>query len=122
RTLDLMLDAPSRRITQSGQRRALVHDNTDRLTINYASDYPNGVYISGQTSIEALYVGQKDRFANGVVTPSLLLGQPSAPQEFKPGEPLPGGSEWGLDVGAAISQLGDEIAQLKARVDALEHP
>ncbi|MGZ3471417.1 MAG: hypothetical protein ACXVA6_15735 [Isosphaeraceae bacterium] len=122
RTLDLMLDAPSRRITQSGQRRALVHDNTDRLTINYASDYPNGVYISGQTSIEALYVGQKGRFANGVVTPSLLLSQPSAPEEFQPGKPPPGGSEYGLDVGAAISQLGDEIAQLKARVDALEHP
>ncbi len=122
RTLDLMLDAPSRRITQSGQRRALVHDNTDRLTINYAGDYPNGVYISGQTSIEALYVGGKGRFADGVVTPSLTIGQPAPPPVFRPGGGPVGGGEYGLDVGAAISQLQDEIAQLKARVTALEHP
>ncbi len=120
RTLDLMLDAPSRRITQSGQRRALVHDFTDRLTINYASDYPNGVYISGETSMEKLHVTGTVLIGEGVlsgaggfvdlaITPKLLLGKPFS-EEPK------------VDVGAELKSLRDEIEQLKARVDALEHP
>ena len=46
-TLDLMLDAPSRRTNTSGFRRALVHDFGDGLTMNYANDYPSGVAING---------------------------------------------------------------------------
>ena len=120
RTLDLMLDAPSRRINQSGQRRALVHDNTDRLTINYGGDYPNGVHISGETSMEKLHVtgavligggvlAPTGGFVDSAITPKLLLGKPFS-EEPK------------VDVGAELKSLQDEIAQLKARVDALEHP
>ena len=47
RTLDLMLDAPSRRSNSVGERRALVHDVGDGLTVNYANDYPAGVTING---------------------------------------------------------------------------
>lgn len=47
RTLDLMLDAPSRRSSTAGWRRALVHDSGDGLTVNYANDYPAGVTING---------------------------------------------------------------------------
>jgi hypothetical protein len=46
-TLDLMLDAPSRRSTAGGQRRALVHDFTDGLTVNWNNDYPGGVTVNG---------------------------------------------------------------------------
>ncbi|MCA9636483.1 MAG: hypothetical protein KC420_10700 [Myxococcales bacterium] len=44
---DIHLDGPGRRISSSGQRRALVHDSGDALTINYNSDYPAGVRIKG---------------------------------------------------------------------------
>lgn len=120
RTLDLMLDASSRRINQTSHRRALVHDHTDRLTINYASDYPNGVRINGQTSMQTLYVDDKGRFANGIVTPTITIGQPKAPTVVTPGGPPPGGGEWGMDVGTAIKNLEDEITKLKARVATLE--
>jgi hypothetical protein len=46
-TTDLMLDSPERRSTDVGERRALVHDTNDGLTINYAGDYPSGVKIQG---------------------------------------------------------------------------
>ena len=51
RTLDLMLDAPARRQSNSGWRRALVHNHQDGLTINYASDYPGGVTINGDVKV-----------------------------------------------------------------------
>jgi hypothetical protein len=44
---DVVIDAPARRSTPAGQRRALVHDFTDGLTLNWDSDYPGGVTIEG---------------------------------------------------------------------------
>jgi hypothetical protein len=120
RTLDLMLDAPSRRIAQSGHRRAMVHDVNDRLTINYAGDYPNGVRINGQTSLQSLYVDHEGRFTVGVVTPKILLGRPAAPPVTSPGGPPPGGGEYGVDVGTKLQQLENEIVQLRSQVAALE--
>jgi hypothetical protein len=51
RCLDLKLDAPSRRSTNTGQRRALVHGFNDELVVNWAKDYPGGVTIRGNLSI-----------------------------------------------------------------------
>lgn len=39
RTWDLMLDAPDRRTSAAGVRRAMVHAMGDRLILNYARDY-----------------------------------------------------------------------------------
>ena len=44
------------RINYSSQRRALVHDVGDKLTLNYGGDYPGGVEIPGQTQLETLTV------------------------------------------------------------------
>ncbi|MCB9739526.1 MAG: hypothetical protein H6747_09680 [Deltaproteobacteria bacterium] len=44
---DLELVHPDRRANQSPFRRALVHDDGDRLTINYAQDYPAGTKVDG---------------------------------------------------------------------------
>lgn len=44
---DLHLDNDSRRSSTSGNRRAMVHDFNDGLTLNWASDYPGGVTIRG---------------------------------------------------------------------------
>ncbi|TPG14824.1 hypothetical protein [Pedococcus bigeumensis] len=44
---DVVIDAPSRRSSGAGQRRAIVHDFRDGMTLNWASDYPGGVTIEG---------------------------------------------------------------------------
>ena len=44
---DVVIDAPSRRSNGAGQRRAIVHDFTDGMTLNWDSDYPGGVTIEG---------------------------------------------------------------------------
>jgi hypothetical protein len=49
---DLIIDAPARRGGQPGPfRRALVHDNQDALTINYAGDYRGGVTVNSSLSV-----------------------------------------------------------------------
>jgi hypothetical protein len=49
---DLMLDAPARRRGgPSPYRRALVHDEQDGLTINFAGDYPGGVTVTGNLAV-----------------------------------------------------------------------
>jgi hypothetical protein len=47
---DIILDSPVRRKEGIGGnfRRALVHDETDGLTINFNGDYPGGVTIMGR--------------------------------------------------------------------------
>lgn len=49
--LDIKLDAPSRRSSAAGERRALVHGFNDELVVNYANDYPGGVTIRGEIAI-----------------------------------------------------------------------
>lgn len=44
---DLVLDADDRRKAPGGERRALVHDPRDGLTLNWAHDYPGGVNLNG---------------------------------------------------------------------------
>jgi hypothetical protein len=52
---DLILDHPERRSAADGfPRRALVHDVDDALTLNYNNDYPAGVHIIGQLTVESL--------------------------------------------------------------------
>lgn len=52
---DLLLDASARRRPGSPRfRRALVHDEGDGLTVNFAGDYPGGVTLNGVTSITPL--------------------------------------------------------------------
>jgi hypothetical protein len=119
-TLDLMLDAPSRRIDQSGQRRALVHDHGDKLTINYSGDYPNGVHIAGSTTAESLFVRHRGVFAEGIVTPKILLGHGSPPPTHVPGGPPGGGIEWGMDLGDAIATLQQEVATLQAELEGVK--
>jgi hypothetical protein len=49
---ELMLDSPERRIeNQNPNRRALVHDPKDGLTINSGNDYPGGVTINGTVAV-----------------------------------------------------------------------
>jgi hypothetical protein len=49
---DFLLDSPHRRKDATpAERRALVHDFGDALTLNYAGDYPGGVRITGPVTL-----------------------------------------------------------------------
>jgi hypothetical protein len=68
---DIQLDSPDRRgePSEGGSplRRALVHDHSDGLTINYSSDYPGGVTLRGAVRIsETLTVSGTTRFEGRV--------------------------------------------------------
>lgn len=54
---DLMLDNAEHRKNSTQFRRALVHNKGDRLTLNYAGDYPGGVSVEGgQLTVQQLRV------------------------------------------------------------------
>jgi hypothetical protein len=54
---DLVLDAKDRRKTTTPQRRAMVHDFDDGLTVNWANDYPYGVTLKGVRTLEGKNLG-----------------------------------------------------------------
>lgn len=54
---DFMLDSPSRRLGGGPNRRALVHDQRDGLTINFNGDYPGGVTVDGKLFLAGLDLG-----------------------------------------------------------------
>lgn len=54
RVTDVKIDSPARRKNPDGWRRALVHNDGDGLTINFASDYPDGVTIEGKTKLDRI--------------------------------------------------------------------
>lgn len=52
-TADLQLDRSERRKNATPNRRALVHNFNDGLTLNWANDYPGGVTINGEVHLES---------------------------------------------------------------------
>ncbi len=59
---DIKLDNLSRRKKgASGHRRAMVHDNTDGLTINFNGDYPGGVTMNGNMKCDKIEMVQLKR-------------------------------------------------------------
>ena len=48
---DFIIDSPGRRRSASPNRRALVHDLQDGLTINFAGDYPGGITLTGNVVV-----------------------------------------------------------------------
>jgi hypothetical protein len=77
KTTDLILDNNDRRSeghkSDKELRRALVHNHGDKLTINYANDYPGGVEIEGTLEVVGNgYAG----FALVRISHALLLGEP----------------------------------------------
>ena len=142
RVLDLKMDHPSRRTNNAGERRALVHDFSDGLTINYASDYPGGVTING--------IVKSDNRQFNLATWDLCLDHPSRRSNETPyrralvhdgsdgltinyANDYPGGvtirgnvnvptklTVAGKDVAARLTSLQTKVEQLEARVADLE--
>jgi len=48
---DFILDSPGRHRGANPNRRALVHDFQDGLTVNFAGDYPGGVTLTGNVVV-----------------------------------------------------------------------
>lgn len=104
---DLLLDYPGRRKANGPRfRRALVHDSTDGLSLNFEGDYPGGLRLNGVTELLPL---QRDLVVRGGISYEAqgidLAGHPTAVT---------------VVVDQELSALHAQIAKLTARVEALE--
>jgi hypothetical protein len=100
---DLLLDSASRRRPIGPLfRRALVHDENDGLTVNFAGDYPGGVTINGVRSLDV--TGDLQFVISHHDTALLSGGHP-------PGEKV--------ILSDVIKDLRGEIASLKAQLALL---
>ncbi len=141
--LDLCVDSPVRRSEHnSPDRRALVHDNQDALTVNYDFDYPGGVTINGLKSINSrkphtltsphaidltIQGGAKivgNLVVEGIVDSNLTVkgkvlfhgkSAPGSAIAVPPGQPPPPPAP-PLDLAEVIFTLQQEVAALKKKV------
>ena len=75
---DVVLDSPARRKPGGGNfRRALVHDESDGLTINFNRDYPGGVTVGGE--IVTIACNRMDVTGSDVVLDSPARRKPGGP-------------------------------------------
>jgi hypothetical protein len=99
---DFVLDSAQRRRANGPRlRRALVHDQTDGLTLNFGSDYPGGVTINGLLNITG------DLQCKITHSDAILVTGQHPPTET-------------VMLADIIKGLRGEIAQLRARVTTLE--
>jgi hypothetical protein len=145
---DFMLDSPDRRKNATPFRRALVHDQSDGLTVNFSGDYPGGVAINGSVinlnGPGGLRIGMDERGAIGasvgvdqvtihgtIINLDTLRADSLAagdvrftfehPDELdQDGNPRVPGFPETVFLGALITQLRDQITSLTDRVARLE--
>ena len=130
---DLVLDSPARRKPNGPRfRRALVHDESDGLTINFAGDYPGGVTVVNVAHVFPVVKRRDDGHAetdkpyptftvHGRITyeTEQLVGDPDGdPNETHTITVI---VDEMIDLlGQAITRLSKEVTTLSARIDALE--
>ena len=114
---DMLLDAASRRQANGGLRRALVHDQGDGLTINYNGDYPGGVKIVGLSEImPAKSAGSAEHLVqSGTLLVHGDISVEWTERDIRTGAPR----HVNLSLVAAIHELQQQVAELKARLDAI---
>ncbi len=111
---DFVLDSPVRHTGRGATRRALVHDFSDGLTVNWDGDYPGGVTING--SIINLNTLTRDSLGAGDVRLTFFH-----PDELdQNGNPRKEGFNETILLGELLTTLRDEISSLKDRVAKLE--
>jgi hypothetical protein len=140
--LDLCVDSTDRRSEHTTlDRRALVHDSQDQLTINYDFDYPGGVKINGLKTVNAMgkmltkpgtvhltILGntkvsghlQVEGWVDGDLKAAgkiLFHGKPypGAVAVHPPGQPPPPPAP-PLDLAEVVFELQQEVAALKKKV------
>lgn len=146
---DFVLDSAERRKNATPFRRALVHDQSDGLTVNFNGDYPGGVAINGSiinlNGPSGLRIGMDDRGAIGAATTgvdqvtihgtiinldtlradSLAAGDVrftfQHPDELdQNGNPRVEGHPETVFLGVLLTQLRDQVSSLTDRVAQLE--
>lgn len=127
---DLMLDFADRRGdgAAAGLRRALTHDHTDGLTLNWDRDYPGGVTILGTLTVpDRLSAGHAEtnrlvlHVRRALPEPSRAESPPvleGAPDRRKPDFKRLSRTEINLET--ELRLLWDEVLELRERVRDLE--
>jgi hypothetical protein len=117
---DFLLDSPSRRKpgNTSSFRRAMVHDQSDGLTINFGNDYPAGVTLNGVVAITPLDTPKPIGVLNR--TPNLVVHGDITYEVHGPVLVSGGSNVTTTSVAAEFSKLQGLIDQLTGRVAALE--
>lgn len=116
RAADLKLAFAKHLPKGAGVRRALVHDTSDALVMNYGPDYRGGVEIRGQVSFPGHVVlhfppppkstaGKKKAAASGFEKPTLLTG--TDPKE--------------LDESSLYADAGDDPVLLAVEIKRLRY-
>jgi len=114
---DFMLDAPERRKAPNPFRRALVHDQNDGLTVNFAGDYPGGVTLNSVAGIIPQQEPGKLHLPSNIPT---LVVHGDISYEVG-GLKLEGGTtRITVSLGQQLSKLEVQVAELSAKVAALE--
>jgi hypothetical protein len=108
---DLTLDSPARRKPGGPRlRRALVHDESDGLTINFNADYPGGVSVAGplalrgNVSLDLAELGHTGKIPPpGQGSGQVLIHSPVVLQEVL------------ISLRAEVKDLKAKVARLEAR-------
>lgn len=97
---DFMLDQPDRRRGGGPHRRALVHDQNDGLTINFAGDFPGGITLVDVNTLQ--------------VRGDITFGVPGASSSEHGRVLTP------VSLSKTISELESQINALSSKVASLE--
>jgi hypothetical protein len=121
---DFMLDSPERRIGPSPFRRALVHDQDDSLTVNFANDYKGGVTLNAVREISPRQI-PKDKFSIRLDPTPILVVHGGIQFEVHSQSPILVGSGGELKVTTLsligeLTKLQNQISALQTKVAALE--
>jgi hypothetical protein len=126
---DFMLDSPARRLKPTPFRRALVHNQSDGLTVNFNGDYPGGITLNGVTEISAQTL--KGGPLSVLVDPTPILKLQGSltfevthvsPEHLSSSGELTGG-EVTVDtftLHVELEKLQNQISALQAKVTVLE--
>jgi hypothetical protein len=119
---DFMLDSPERRKGGGPHRRALVHDQSDGLTVNFNGDYPGGITLNGVTSIIPHLDPPNPNFPPPLNIQATLVVEGDigfkSPTHIVVGGGDPGGKN--LSLNRELKNLQEQISKLTTRVAALE--
>jgi len=121
---DFMLDSPARRIGPNPFRRALVHNQSDGLTVNFANDYQGGITLNGVAEIIPRLERGKPPFELEAHSGTLVvrgdISFETPTHEVVVG--APGGDPGGktLSLNLELKKLQEQISTLQAKVAALE--
>jgi hypothetical protein len=110
---DFMLDSPQRRKSAGGNRRALVHNQNDGLTVNFSGDYPGGVTLIKVVEIVPRDAALAVRGAITYETEQLVGDQGQGAIEGETHTIT-------VNIDELFNAHQSEIVALRARIEALE--